>query len=130
MPHIPQCEFPGVALTAALYVGAGIRAVELGSLAFAQADPDSGQVHYPELETVRLALPRRVYTQRHMDWVADAVIDLYRRRADLCGLRLVYEAPFMRHFTARLEPLDPAWDPLDCGASPPGRPDAAAASQS
>jgi tryptophanase len=115
LPHIPQGQFPGVALTAALYVRAGIRAVELGSLAFAHSDPQSGETRYPELETVRLTLPRRVYTQKHLDWVADAVIELHRRREGVCGLRLVYEAPFMRHFTARLEPLVPGWDPIECG---------------
>ncbi len=106
LPHIPQSQFPGVALAAQLYLKAGIRAIELGSLAFAHPDPETGKVHYPDLETVRLAIPRRVYSQRHIDYVVKAVIDLYRGRDKIGGLRLTYEAPFMRHFTARLEPVN------------------------
>ena len=106
LPHIPPSEFPGVALADALYVSAGIRSVELGSLAFAYTDPQTGAVHYPELETVRLAIPRRVYTQTHLDYVADAIVELYRRRDKVGGLRLTFAAPHMRHFTARLEPIE------------------------
>lgn len=105
LPHIPQRQFPGVALTARLYVEAGVRAIELGSLAFAHTDPATGETHYPELETVRLALPRRVYTQTHIDYVAEALLRLYRQRDEITGMRLTYEAPQMRHFTAQLEPL-------------------------
>ena len=105
LPHIPQRQFPGVALTARLYVEAGVRAIELGSLAFAHTDPATGETHYPKLETVRLALPRRVYTQTHIDYVAEALIQLYRQRDEITGMRLTYEAPQMRHFTAQLEPL-------------------------
>lgn len=105
LPHIPQCQFPGVALTAQLYLNAGIRAVELGSLSFAHPNPETGEMLYPDLETVRLALPRRVYTQKHIDYVVDALVDLYRQRDQIGGLRLIYEAPYMRHFTARLAPL-------------------------
>lgn len=105
LPSIPQEQFPGVALTAGLYVLGGVRAVELGSLAFARTDPGSGEVRYPALETVRLTLPRRVYTQRHLDWVVDKLVALHGDRDRLSGLRLTYEAPFMRHFTARLEPI-------------------------
>jgi tryptophanase len=105
LPDIPQSHFPGVALTSGLYVLGGIRAVELGSLAFAHVDASTGDTTYPALETVRLALPRRVYTQRHLDWVVEKIVELYRVRERLSGLELVYEAPFMRHFTARLRPL-------------------------
>ena len=104
-PHIPQREFPGIALTSQLYVRAGIRAVELGSLAFAHPDPETGEDRFPELELVRLTLPRRVYTQKHLDYVADAVIDLHRTGEGCCGMRVVHQAPAMRHFTARLEPV-------------------------
>ena len=106
LPDIPQRQFPGVALTGHLYVEAGVRAVELGSLAFAHKDPNTGEVRYPELETVRLALPRRVYTQAHIDYVVDAIVDLYKKRLEIQGLRLAYEAPYLRHFTARLEPIE------------------------
>lgn len=106
LPHLPQSQFPGVALSGQLYVDAGIRAVELGALAFSHTDPETGQVHYPELETVRLALPRRVYTQTHIDYVVEAIAELYEKRDSMRGLRLTYEAPFLRHFTARLEPIE------------------------
>jgi tryptophanase len=105
LPNIPQSQFPGVALTSRLYLDYGIRAVELGSLAFSHVDTETGDVKYPELDLVRLCLPRRVYTQRHIDYVVDAVTNLYRDREQIKGLRITYQAPFMRHFTARLEPI-------------------------
>ncbi len=106
LPHIPQSEFPGQALVVELYRQHAIRAVEVGSLMFAQPDPKTGQMTYPSLELVRLAVPRRVYTTMHMKYVGDAVIDLYQRRDALRGMRITYEAPVLRHFTARLEPLE------------------------
>ena len=106
LPDMPQSRFPGVALTSRLYLDYGIRAVELGSLAFAHEDPETGEVKYPVLDLVRLTLPRRVYTQRHIDYVADALIELHTNRGQIKGLRITYQAPFMRHFTARLEPVD------------------------
>ena len=105
LPHVPQSEFPGQRLVVELYREAGIRAVEVGTLMFGHRDPRTGLPVYPKLELVRLAVPRRVYTTEHMRYVAESVIDLYRRRADLRGLRLTYEAPTLRHFTARLESL-------------------------
>ncbi|HDZ11234.1 MAG TPA: tryptophanase [Bacteroidetes bacterium] len=102
-PHISQSQFPGQALIVALYREAGIRAVEIGSLMFARKDPDTGETVYPDLELVRLAIPRRVYTNLHIEYVAEAVINLYKNRDRLKGLRLTYEAPALRHFTARLE---------------------------
>jgi tryptophanase len=108
LPHIPQAEFPGQALVVALYREHGIRAVEVGSLMFGHRDPKSGRDVFPALDLVRLAVPRRVYTTEHMRYVADSVGDLYRRRAELRGLRLTYEAPTLRHFTARLEEVEPA----------------------
>ena len=95
-----------MALSAELYIKSGIRTAELGTLAFAHTDPETGEVRYPALETVRLALPRRVYTQKHIDFVIDSLIDLYQNRDRIGGLRLTFEAPYMRHFTARLEPID------------------------
>ncbi|MFI5370348.1 MAG: tryptophanase [Candidatus Eisenbacteria bacterium] len=110
-PHLPQSQFPGQALVVALYLEFGIRAVEVGSLMFAHRDPESGEMRYPKLDLVRLAIPRRVYTTEHMRFVADAVIELHRKRDQLRGLRIVYEAPVLRHFTARLEEIAPAASP-------------------
>lgn len=105
-PDMPQSQFPGVAFTSQLYIEAGVRAVELGSLAFAHPDPDTGEIRYPVLDLVRLTLPRRVYTQGHLDFVAAAIIKIHRNRDQVKGLKLVWEAPLMRHFTARLAPID------------------------
>ncbi len=103
LPHIPQSQFPGQALVVALYREGAIRAVEIGSLMFASRDPETGETKYPALELVRLALPRRVYTNLHLDYVADVTVEIFRKRDQLKGLRLTYEAPTLRHFTARLE---------------------------
>ena len=104
--HIPQSQFPAQALTVALYREYGIRAVEIGSLMFAEKDANTGEIKYPELELVRLAIPRRVYTMMHMNYVAESIIDLYQHRDKIRGLRIEYEAPLLRHFTARLEEVD------------------------
>ncbi|RMG37949.1 MAG: tryptophanase [Methanobacteriota archaeon] len=106
LPHIPQSQFPAQALTVALYREAGIRAVEIGSLMFGHKDPETGADVYPELELVRLAIPRRVYTTMHMVYVAESIAKLYENREQIRGLRLVYEAPVLRHFTARLEEVE------------------------
>ncbi len=97
LPHISVEQFPGVALAAELYLEGGIRSVEIGSLMFAAA---------AKMELVRLAIPRRVYTQSHIDYVVEIILKVYERRAQIKGLRLTYEAPFLRHFTAHLEPVD------------------------
>jgi len=102
LPHIPQSQFPGQALVVALYREFGIRAVEVGSLMFGHRDA-AGEMVYPKLELVRLAVPRRVYTTEHMRYVAESMIQLYREADRMRGLRLTYEAPVLRHFTARLE---------------------------
>ena len=86
-----------------LYREHGIRAVEVGSLMFGHRDPVSGRDVFPKLDLVRLAIPRRVYTTEHMRYVAESVIDLHKRRGELKGLRVTYEAATLRHFTARLE---------------------------
>jgi tryptophanase len=104
-PQINQKEFPGQALTAALYLEGGIRGVEIGSVMFSHADPDTGEIVYPKLELVRLALPRRVYTQSHLDYVADILKEIWKKRASYTGYRIIYEPEFLRHFTARFEPL-------------------------
>jgi len=106
LPNIPQSQFPGQALTVALYREAGIRVVEIGSLMFAHKDPESGEWQYPALDLVRLAIPRRVYTASHLEYVAEALIRIQEKRGELKGLRLVYEPPFLRHFTAILEEID------------------------
>ena len=101
-PHIPQDQFPAQALAAALYVEAGVRSMERGIVS-AGRDPKTGENHVPKLETVRLTIPRRVYTYKHMDIVADAVIKLYKHREDIKGLKFVYEPKQLRFFTARFE---------------------------
>jgi len=93
-PHIPPAQFPGQALVCALYRQAGIRAVEIGSVMF-------GGAAAPPMELVRLAIPRRVYTQSHIDYVIEAAIEVYQKRSSLRGLRIVEEPPALRHFTAK-----------------------------
>jgi len=104
LPGMPREQLPGQALVAGLYLEGGIRAVEIGSVMFARRDQETGQTIYPDLELVRLAIPRRVYTQSHLDYVASTIVDLFRNRERMCGLRIVYETRFLRHFTARFEP--------------------------
>jgi tyrosine phenol-lyase len=105
LPHIPQSQFPGISLTVSLYTHAGIRAVEIGSLMFAHDDPESGETIYPDLELVRLAIPRRVYTNSQMQYVAENIIELYEDRENIRGYEIEYQAKVLRHFTARLKPL-------------------------
>jgi tryptophanase len=100
-----QSEFPALALVTALYIKGGIRSAEMGSVAFAHRDKATGEMVYPVLELVRLTLPRRVYTQRHLDHVIETVVALKERRDELEGYRIVYKAPHLRYFTARFEPL-------------------------
>lgn len=104
LPHIPPEEFPGQVLAAELYLAGGVRGVEIGSVMFGGRDPRTGAPRRPRMELVRLAIPRRVYTQSHIDYVAEVVIEVFARRTSLQGLRMTYEAPFLRHFTARFEP--------------------------
>lgn len=106
LPHLPQAQFPAQALAVALYREAGIRTVEIGSLMFGETDPKTGKESYPELELVRLAIPRRVYTSMHMQYVAESIAQLYRQRQSIKGLLLVYQAPLLRHFTARLSEVE------------------------
>lgn len=102
-PHIPLDQFPGQAILCQLYVHAGIRAVEIGSVMFGKYDQDGKHIAPPH-ELVRLAIPRRVYTQSHIDYVAEAVIEIFEQRDQLKGLHFTYEPPILRHFTARFEP--------------------------
>jgi tyrosine phenol-lyase len=105
LPHIHQAQFPAQSLVVALYREHGIRGVEIGTMMFGKKDPVTGRTTHPELEMVRLAIPRRVYTNMQITYVAESIIDLYRRRDMIHGLRLIYEAPTLRHFTARFEEL-------------------------
>jgi tryptophanase len=103
LAHIPQSEFPAQALSVALYLEGGIRTVEIGSVMFACLDPDTGEWHYPQTELVRLAIPRRVYTQSHLDYVADVCLRVQEKRASLRGLRIVRAPQLLRHFVAEFE---------------------------
>ncbi|HPB59525.1 MAG TPA: tryptophanase [Candidatus Saccharicenans sp.] len=103
LPHIPRHQYPGWALTVALYRQAGIRTSEIGAVMFAKKDPKTGGEIYPRLELVRLAIPRRVYTSAQIEYVADSIIKLYEKREEVRGMRIVRESPQLRHFTIRME---------------------------
>jgi tryptophanase len=105
LPHIPQNQFPGQSLAVALYLEGGIRAVEIGSVMFAYPDPQTQEILYPKLELVRLAIPRRVYTQSHLDYVLAAFERITRNPDKLKGYAFTYAPDLLRHFTARFEPL-------------------------
>ena len=104
LPHVPPHQFPGQSITCELYLEGGIRAVEIGSVMFGKYD-DNGNVISPPMELVRMAIPRRVYTQSHIDYVAEVVIEVYKNRAKLGGYKFTYEAPMLRHFTAKFEKI-------------------------
>lgn len=103
LPHVPPLQYPGIAVCNALYVEAGVRAVEIGTVMFG-LHPDGTETP-AAMDLVRLAIPRRVYTQSHIDYVAEAVLALHARRETLCGWRIVEAPKVLRHFTARFEPL-------------------------
>lgn len=96
LPHIPPAQFPGVALAIELYLEGGIRSVEIGSLMFGEN---------AKMDLVRLAIPRRVYTQSHIEYVVEVILDVWRRREKIPGYELVHQSPFLRHFTAHLRPI-------------------------
>ncbi|MEH7111338.1 tryptophanase [Neobacillus niacini] len=106
-PHIPQSEFPSQRLVVALYEEAGVRAVEIGACAFGAKDPLTGEDIFPEVEVMRIAVSRRVYTNSHMDVIANALGEIYQKREQYRGMKLVYEGPItsLRHFTAGFELL-------------------------
>jgi tyrosine phenol-lyase len=104
LPHLDQDEFPAQTLAAELYLEAGIRSMERGNVS-AGRDPETGENRRPALELVRLTLPRRVYTQAHMDVVVEAVARVFERRDEIRGLKMVYEPEYLRFFQARFEPL-------------------------
>ena len=103
-PHLTQDQFPAQSLAANLYLESGVRSMERGIVS-AGRDKITGDHHRPKLETVRLTIPRRVYTYRHMDLVAAAVQSLYKKRENIKGLRFVYEPEQLRFFTARFEEI-------------------------
>ncbi len=105
LPHIPVEQYPGQALVCALYISGGIRAVEIGSLMFGKYD-EAHQLIPAKLELVRLAIPRRVYTQSHIDYVAEVIIEVFQNRNKITGLSIVEESELLRHFTAKLKPVD------------------------
>ena len=97
LPHISSDQFPGVALAAELYLEGGIRSVEIGTLMFAAS---------AQMDLVRLAIPRRVYTQSHIDYLVEVILEVFKNREGIRGMKLTYQAPFLRHFTARLKPFN------------------------
>jgi tryptophanase len=109
LPHIPVDQYPGQALVGALYVEGGIRSVEIGSLMFGKyACPDEGgnsnkKLIPAQMELVRLAIPRRVYTQSHIDYVAEVIIEVFKKRNEIKGLQIIEESPMLRHFTVKLK---------------------------
>jgi tryptophanase len=104
LPHIPSSQYPAQALACALYLEGGVRGVEIGSFMFGRPQPDGSETP-AAMELVRLAIPRRTYTQSHIDYVGEVIARVVARSPELSGLRIVEQAPWLRHFTARLEPL-------------------------
>jgi len=100
LPHIPPLEFPGVALACELYAEGGIRSVEIGTLMFGRRDENGAEQPAP-MDLLRLAIPRRVYTQSHVDYVVEVILEVWRRREQIRGLELTYQTKFLRHFSAR-----------------------------
>jgi tryptophanase len=115
LPDVPPLQYPGIALVNALYLEGGVRGVEIGTVMFGLA-PD-GTESPGAMDLVRLAIPRRVYTQSHIDYVAEVVIAVAERRDQLRGYRIVESPSVLRHFTARFAPLSPA---LGAGRDPIG----------
>ena len=104
LPHIPQVEFPGQRLAGEIYLEAGVRTMERGIVS-AGRDPETGDHRHPRLELVRITIPRRVYTQAHMDVTAEAVLSVWDRRDSVRGLEMVFEPKYLRFFQARFRPL-------------------------
>ena len=100
LPHVPQTSYPAQALAAELYLDAGVRSMERGVVS-AGRNKDTGEDYLRKLEMVRLTIPRRVYTQAHMDVVAASVINVYKRREQITGLKMVYEPKYLRFFQAK-----------------------------
>ncbi|HEX9252046.1 MAG TPA: tryptophanase [Ignavibacteriaceae bacterium] len=105
LPNIPADQYPGQSIVAELYLEGGVRAVEIGSVMFGRYDKN-GKLIPSMMELVRMAIPRRVYTQSHIDYLIEVVIEVYKNREKLKGYKITYEAPMLRHFTARFEPIN------------------------
>lgn len=104
LPNIPPHQFPGQSIVCEVYISGGVRGVEIGSVMFGKYD-EKGNTVSPSMELVRFAIPRRVYTQSHIDYVAEVVIDVYNNQNNLKGYEITYEAPMLRHFTAKFQPI-------------------------
>lgn len=104
LPHIPQQNFPGWALSIALYEYFGIRSVELGSVMFSSKN-EKNEIIYPKIELVRLAIPRRVYSREHLDYICDSIIELHKIRDRIKGVKMTYDPGILRHFNAHFEPI-------------------------
>ncbi|MFO7892325.1 MAG: tryptophanase [Longimicrobiales bacterium] len=105
LPHVDPLELPGQSLVAELYVEGGIRGVEIGTVMFGKRDPETGEETAGPMELVRLTIPRRVYTQSHIDYVVEVILEVFGRRKQMGGFRFTHQAPVLRHFTARFEPM-------------------------
>ena len=103
LPHIPQSQYPAQSLSCELYLEAGIRSVEIGSVMFGKIDQTTGEELPADMELVRLALPRRVYTQSHIDYVVEAIINVFENRERLRGLEITHQPDYLRHFTAKFQ---------------------------
>ena len=103
LPHIPAAEYPAQALAVELYRDGGVRGVEIGSVMFGSVNEDGTETP-AAMELVRLAIPRRTYTQSHVDYVGEVVLSVAARAKSIRGYRIVEQAPWLRHFTARFEP--------------------------
>lgn len=105
LPHIPQSQYPGQALVGALYIEGGIRSAEIGSLMFGKTD-ENGNMIPADMELVRLAIPRRVYTQSHNDYIVEVLNEIKSKKDKIKGIKIVEEPKFLRHFTGKFAPVD------------------------
>ncbi len=105
LPHIPPLQYPGQALSAALYLEGGIRTVEIGSVMFGKVDESTGEEYPANMELVRLALPRRTHTQSHIDYVIEVMKELFNEKDKLTGYKIVKQPKYLRHFTAEFESI-------------------------
>jgi tryptophanase len=105
LPHIPPLQYPGQALAIELYREAGIRSCEIGSVMHAEKHTETGLEVPAAMDLVRLASPHRVYTQSHIDYVVEAILQVHARRGSINGYRIISQPKFLRHFTSQFEPL-------------------------
>jgi tryptophanase len=113
LPHIPAEQFPGHGLAVELYIEGGIRAVEIGSIMFGSTDPDTGEFIPAPRELVRMCLPRRVYTNSHIDYIAEVASRIVDRKQDVSGYEIVKQPKYLRHFTCELAQIKP--NPVEVG---------------